>query len=208
MKHSMIKLVIFGIILGIGLYLFIRLFIIVPILQKNSQSYAPAVTTLSSGAKSDPMQFLATLSNVEVIVPGILGKDDPEGLFRVKLRDNQADFSDGETHGTISLNGLLKTQQTADGVDLFCDLVVNYGGSGNFHFVALFKKADSSLVHTSSVSIGDRIKIVSVNPETVIGNNYQVRVDYLDRGIDEAMVVAPTVEKEFTFLVKNHKINQ
>ncbi len=207
MKPS-IKLIAFSVILGLGLYLFAKEFIFIPRIKAETQKYSPAMTSLSVEAKSDPMKFLATLSNAEVIVPGVLEKNDPEGLVRVKLKNNQADFSAGATTGQIFLNGLLKTQKTSDGVDIFCDLVVSYGGSGNFHFVALFKFADDVLVHTSSLAVGDRIKIVSLVPELASGNNYQVKVNYLDRNINEALSLEPTVKQELIFLVKGHKIVQ
>ncbi|PIT95267.1 hypothetical protein COT98_00515 [Candidatus Falkowbacteria bacterium CG10_big_fil_rev_8_21_14_0_10_39_9] len=203
-----IKIIIFSVLLGVGLYLFVKEFILIPRIQAESQKYSQAITNLSNEAKSDPMKFLATLSNVEVVVPGVLGKNDPEGLVRAKLKNNQANFSDGVTSGQIFLNGLLKTQKTSAGVDIFCDLVVSYGGSGNFHFIALFKFADGTLVHTSSLAVGDRIKIVSLVPELTTGNDYQVKANYLDRNNNEAMSTDPTVKQELIFLVKGHKIVQ
>ncbi|MEI7619984.1 MAG: hypothetical protein WCJ57_00230 [Candidatus Falkowbacteria bacterium] len=194
------KVIILSVVLGVGLYLFARNFFIQPDRQKKAQEYSPAVTSLSGESKSDPMKFLSTLSNAEIIVPGILDKDDSEGLLRVRLENNQVEFFTDNFKGSVTMLSILKTQKTVDGVDVFCDLIVNYGKPQDFHFVALFKLADNSLVHTSSFSVGSQAKIIEVIPEINNDINYKVKGSYLN--------IVASEDKEFTFLVKNHKIIQ
>jgi|GEM_PF-1623686 len=202
------QLILLSLVLGIGLYLFVKMFLIEPQRREISDHYAPAITTLSSAAKSDPLQFLAAVSNAEIIVPGELNPSDPEGLLRAQLKNNQAEFVDSGSRGTVFLGQILKTQRTSSGVDIFCELVVSYGGSGNFHFVTLFKFSGGVLLNTSSASIGDRIKILDLKPDLVVDNSYLVTVDYLDRAESEPMATEPTIKKSLIFSVVNHRLKQ
>ena len=188
------KIIILSVILGVGLYLLVWNFLINPIRQKKVQEYSSAVTDLSSEAKSDPLKFLATLSNAEIIIPST------EKLLQVKLKDNQAEFFTDNSRGNVMMSSILKTQKTVDGVDVFCDLIVDYGQLQTSHFIALFKLSDGSLAHTSSFSVGNQVKITEVIPEADNDSNYQVKGNYFD--------IATTSTQEFTFSVKNHKIVQ
>lgn len=194
------KVIVLSVVLGIGLYFFVINFFIQSARQKKTQEYSLAITNLSSADKSDPMKFLSALSNAEIIVPGILDKDDSEGLLRVRLEDNQAEFFSDNLKGNVIISSILKTQKTIAGADIFCDLIVNYGQPQDFYFIALFRLIDDSLIHTSSFPVGNQVKIVEIVSEINNNVNYQIKGNYLN--------IVSTDIKEFTFLVKNHKIIQ
>lgn len=194
-KKKKIMLAILAVLLGIGLYFLLNYIFIKSLAPQES---ALAVTALSTEAKANPLKLLATLSNAEVSLPS---QDGAAAEIKVRLKDNQAKFFAGNQAGTVVLVKILKTQKTSDGVDIFCDFAVDFNTAASYHFIALFKITDDSLIQTSSFLAGNQAQISAIDPADIASDDYQIKGNYLVLGQEGSISV-----REFTFSVKNHKI--
>lgn len=145
--------------------------------------------------------------------------DVPELGVEVKLKDGEAEFEVPDTPviGYAVLGDELKATypvSPAAAEWVVTTLAVNSGGSGVFEYLVLFKVAssgDGELEHTSSVFIGDRVAVKSIELTEggqsggQRGDGLQVKVEYLDRGQDEAMSDVPTIPRTLTFAIENGK---
>ena len=85
----------------------------------------------------------------------------------------------------------------ADGKEDAIVFLARYGsGSGTFIYLAAFVSGPVTYRGTRVTYLGDRI-----SPQSISINEGIVTVKYLDRRLDEALAVEPTVRmtKEFTF---------
>ncbi len=74
-------------------------------------------------------------------------------------------------------------------------MAVQSGGTGVFHYVALFDVVKEKVTHRSSYFIGDRVVLLQATTSTTTASTYPLTIRYLDRADGEAMVDDPTVEK-------------
>ncbi|MCX6703203.1 MAG: hypothetical protein NTV02_00730 [Candidatus Zambryskibacteria bacterium] len=127
----------------------------------------------------------------------------PDSKVKVSLVDGRASYGTESDGGDISF-GKLIGGFGADTQYVFADMVVQSGGTGVFHYVALFGVQKGKVTHLSSRFIGDRIEVLGASGFVGTKENYTVTIDFLDRNIDEAMIDEPTVPKELVFEVRNN----
>lgn len=170
----------------------------------DSQPGVPPIPTLEFWSEAgDSAELLKNIGNASVLVP--------ETSVTVTLSNGSAPYVDGDTRGTVTLGSLLGGHMTGGGDhDLFVELVVDSGGSGTFHYLALVHmSAPGTLRHTSSVFVGDRVRLQSAVPVSEEASEaYDLVVSYLDRAINEPFAAAPTMPKQLLVTIKNHVIEQ
>jgi hypothetical protein len=79
---------------------------------------------------------------------------------------------------------------------------VNYGGSGSFVYVGLFRAGTSSMDHVDSLMVGDRISVDQVQFERS-GEALKAVVLYKDRGPNDAMAAVPSIPKKLVAPIQN-----
>ncbi len=99
-----------------------------------------------------------------------------------------------EAAGDLNQDGLI------DGTVVIFE---NSGGSGNFRKLCLMLNNGKELAHTDTVSIGDRVKITSLEI-----NDNTITVDYMDRAPGEGMITEPHIKKRVSYHVRGIKLEQ
>ena len=153
-------------------------------------------------APSTDADDAALLAGAEIRVPGDGQPDVP-----LTLREGRGDYVSGDERGQAVLDGVLGGVATADGRDLFANLSVIRGGSGNWRYVALFHIGpDGRARHADSRFVGDRVRLQRVETAGAVdGTHYDAILHYLDRGPDEAMAAAPTVPATLPLRIEDHR---
>jgi len=77
------------------------------------------------------------------------------------------------------------------------------GGSGTFYYLAVALYEDGGFVGKNAILLGDRI-----GPPAASVQNGLITVTYLDRGRDEAMAAAPSLEQKRYFIVHDSRLQE
>lgn len=141
------------------------------------------------------------LRNATLDVPG----DGAPGV-RVALEGGRADYRTGSEHGTVELVSVLGAVPTPDGADVFADVSVIRGGSGDFRYLMLFHDSGSGLAQTSAFLVGDRVVPTGIDAELTDDATYTLRLEYLDRGENAATAEAARIPRELELEVAEHRI--
>jgi hypothetical protein len=129
----------------------------------------------------------------------------PELNVDVDLVSGQGEFPvlDTPVIGYVAIGKNIATSSSL----AISTLAVNGGGTGIFEYLALFRESSNgSIEHTSSIFIGDRIEVKSI--EFTKDNSGKVtgaKVSYLDRSPDDAMAEIPTIPRTLEVLIKDSK---
>lgn len=147
-------------------------------------------------ALSDVTQYQSQIKNALIVVP--------DTTVRISLVDGRASYGTALDGGDVALvrlvGGVTLDEHTSH---VFADIAVQSGGTGVFHYIALFEIIDGKITHTSSYFIGDRVTINAVSLVSGNAHSYVARVDYLTRESDQAMVDDPTVPQHIDITVQN-----
>ncbi|MDD5318698.1 MAG: hypothetical protein PHF79_02670 [Candidatus Pacebacteria bacterium] len=143
----------------------------------------------------------------------------PQTGVEVALNAGQADYTDSQIKGHVSVGAILNYAYTDDGsYDVFVEMLLTKENQAPvLHYVALFRLTGKSVKYTSAVLIGDRLPIQSVTPKhdravEFTGSNstfetkngYLLNVSYLDRKNAEPMTTPPTLQEVITLHVRSH----
>ena len=105
------------------------------------------------------------------------------------------------TEETILMDKFAYGDLNIDGKKDTALLLARYGGgSGTFIYVAAFISGPVTYRGSEAIFIGDRIE-----PQSISINAGVVKVEYLDRGPDDAFAVEPTIPTSKEFVYKNGK---
>lgn len=132
----------------------------------------------------------------------------PDTTTMVTLKNGEASFTADQVQGFVVLDNILAIQHVGDGHDVFAKMAVNFGGSGTFTYIALFTGIDHTFQYAGAFSVGDRVRIESVDLGNVNGTTYTATVNYLDRKPEEPLAAEPTVKKSATATVVNHQFKK
>lgn len=138
--------------------------------------------------------------NTEVTVPGT--------NQTVSLMNGKATFSEDGANGTIQMGDQFAVVRLGDNnFNVFGEVVVNYGGSGDFNYVVLYHATRQLFENTDFSNIGDRIIVKSLEPtvKNKPADGYTLNVNYLDRGPNTPMSDTPTNPKTLSLEVKENK---
>lgn len=92
------------------------------------------------------------------------------------------------------LGDVAATQNTSNGEDILVSFYVNYGGSGVFVYIGLFREIEGHQTLIAFTTVGDRVIVESITPgQAQPDDSYEVTIDYLDRTGSESMADTPTV---------------
>lgn len=149
--------------------------------------------TADTSSPLDSQEIEKLIKSAELIVP--------ETNYKVKLKNGEASFNDGQVSGDVVVVSVLGQRKRGEGHDVWVDVAESSGGTGIFHYLALFEASPQEAKYLSSKFLGDRIKVLSATSEPESGENYTLIVRYLDRKEGEPMVADPSVEKEASFQV-------
>jgi hypothetical protein len=140
--------------------------------------------------------------------PLVLTRQDLENLEYRGIYDQAVKLSAGQYSGPPFVEGgasrptlVLQTQASGDldqdGVaDAAVVLVENSGGSGSFTYLAAVLNANGIPVNTSTILLGDRVKVQSIQ----VADN-QIHLSILTHAPKDALC-CPTQEAEMKFLLK------
>jgi hypothetical protein len=84
---------------------------------------------------------------------------------------------------------------------------VNYGGTGSFVYIGLFRTGTSTMEHLDSILVGDRVSVDAVSFERS-GTVLKAVALYKDRGEHEPMAVAPTVPKKLVAPIEGNSFGE
>jgi len=128
----------------------------------------------------------------------------PETSFNANLNNGWGTFSDETVRGTVHVEPILAKISAGEEYDTFAAMTVDMGGSGTFYYLALFRINTKSVSHTSSIFLGDRIKVQSVTLGEMEEGSYVATVRYLDRPDNASFFDPPTQERERALTVSDH----
>ncbi|TXG76480.1 hypothetical protein E6Q11_04430 [Candidatus Dojkabacteria bacterium] len=140
------------------------------------------------------------MSNTLIKVPGT--------NQTVSLVNGKADFNEGGASGNIMLGDQFAVVKLGENnFNVLGNVVVNYGGSGDFVYVVLFHATNQLFQYEDFSNVGDRVPVKSLIPviEGKPINGYKLDVNYLDRGHTAPMSDTPTFKKTLTLEVKDNK---
>ena len=130
----------------------------------------------------------------------------PESGAEVQLVDGGATYDDGVSKITVTLGDVFALHKTGKNeYDAFAILSVNYGGSGTFRYVGLFKVRPDTTEHTSSALLGDRIVVDKILIKGK-GGEYTISVTGLTRNEYEPLSTPPSLPFTWDFFVSNHTL--
>lgn len=155
-----------------------------------------SLTSTSLYTSIDITQYTSKIENALIVVP-----DTNTRLSLIGGRASYGTSLDGGDVALVKLLGGVSVDKRTSHV--FADIAVQSGGTGVFHYVALFEIIDGTVQHTASYFIGDRVTVDSVAVTPVDTQLYTVRINYLDRGIEQAMTGDPTVPQVLDLRVQN-----
>lgn len=164
--------------------------------NKTPQENKVDNTVAVQGDTVDVMQYASKIENALITVP-----DTSTKISLVDGRASYGTFLDGGDVTFVKLIGGIRVNTTTSHV--FADVVVQSGGTGVFHYVLLFEVVGDTINHLSSYFVGDRVEVSSVSLVSKDTRSYAVKIDYLDRGADQAMVDDPTIPKDMIVEVRN-----
>jgi hypothetical protein len=169
------------------------------------------VLIVITACESSPVSPLVMPTN-ELIEPTssplVLTRQDLENLEYRGIYDQAVKLSAGQYSGPPFVEGgasrptlVLQTQASGDldqdGVaDAAVLLVENSGGSGSFTYLAAVLNANGIPVNTSTILLGDRVKVQSIQ----VADN-QIHLSILTHAPKDALC-CPTQEAEMKFLLK------
>lgn len=129
----------------------------------------------------------------------------PDTTTKISLVDGRASYGTATDGGDVTLIKLIGGEKVSTGAThVFADIAVQSGGTGVFHYVALFDVSSGKPVYLSSHFVGDRVILSSASTTPKDNQSYMLKVQYLDRREGDAMVEEPTVPKEMNIEVKNN----
>lgn len=129
----------------------------------------------------------------------------PDTAIKISLVEGRASYGTAIDGGDVTLIKLIGGEKVSTGArHIFADIAVQSGGTGVFHYIALFDVSSGSPVHLSSYFIGDRVILSSISTTPKDSQSYMLKVQYLDRAEGDAMVEEPTVSKAIDIEVKNN----
>ncbi len=162
----------------------------------------PGTQTPVSGNTSTPS--LIDFSTYEQSVKNTL-ITVPDTNVNISLVDGRASYGTTLDGGDVTLIKLIGGEKTSTGAThVFADIAVQSGGTGVFHYVALFDVSSGKPVYRSSHFIGDRVILTSVSTTPKDTQSYMLKVQYLDRVEGDPMVAEPNVPKEVSVEVKGY----
>jgi len=146
-------------------------------------------------------RIILTLADLENKVVEITRKESGQ-----KLEYQLSMTEDSPIAGSVLVLDEYATDNTMTG-DVFVPYAVNYGGSGSFISVGLFVQKDgATLEMQDTYLVGDRIVIEKL----VLDQNatpHILHITYRDRKEGESFAAEPTVPKEATILVSEHRFD-
>jgi hypothetical protein len=154
----------------------------------NNPSPVPSLST-----KSDSFDF----GNQKIMLSN-------QELAFVNGTYKSSDTADSGHSATIDNQTLSPSKTRAAAI-----LIDNPGGSGTFYYLIAGMQKDGMEIYSEPVSLGDRIKIVSVTVEDPEAHdNGEIVVVYLDRAEGAPMAEEPTqqVTKKYSFLENGNLI--
>lgn len=117
------------------------------------------------------------------------------------------DMPDAPTKGTVMLMPELSRVQKESG-DLVMPFAVNYGGTGAFNYLGIFKAEGASYRLQSSRLVGDRIGVDSLSLSSRKDDAYTARLLYRDHAENSALASTPTDPRALEVTVFDHMIEQ
>lgn len=107
---------------------------------------------------------------------------------------------DSQNYGTVlpgEVEVLMDKALYFDAFMFAVPVAINYGGSGTFYYGFVFADKDTSLELVDTFFLGDRIDFQEFTSEKIDPDlfQYEISAHYLDRGIDDSFVDAPTHQK-------------
>lgn len=175
-------------------------------LQKTTQPNALAIDTPTPMAKGIPSENPATPLNEQLAAATIIVPQTP-GNPKVKLTDGTGEYNQGGYQASVAIvPGYSAEAETPQGQDTLGVFSVNYGGSGQFFYLGLFRAGTGSLLLSDMISLGDRVMIQSLKTqeEEDTSPEYEVVVSYLEHGPNQNMAEEPDVPVTKVYKVKNH----
>jgi hypothetical protein len=115
----------------------------------------------------------------------------------VSLHNGVYKSFDGQQTSTIAEQVISASRMKAAAV-----VIDQPGGSGSFYYLIGAMKKGGNDIYSQPISLGDRIKIVSVVVQDAQDHdNGEIVVDYLDHAADSSMAAEPTIQiiKKFAF---------
>ena len=111
------------------------------------------------------------------------------------------DFNDKTNYGSYGTVAVGKEMTTIKDGGIATILALNFGGSGESIYLAVFKLGETSWAVSDMQLLGDRIEIKDIKTD-----NNLVIVNYKEHGEDQAMAEEPKIEVEKTFEYTNGKL--
>jgi hypothetical protein len=168
----------------------------------------------SSPKNQKPLHLVLGLILIIVVLFAVKGMQHSTTSVPVMTAEKTFDFANatltlndqkiGFVNGTFSVNDPATGEHSArigtrtldsKGDKAAAIILDSPGGSGAFYYLVGSTLVDGKEKYSKPVLLGDRIKIESVTvTDPQEHDNGEITVEYLDRGPQDAMVVAPTVK--------------
>lgn len=180
----------------------------------------------ASGSQSQMTQLDAIAAN-DSTLKGMLDNSSvrvPDTAVDVVLKGGTASYMNGQVRGTVTLGKILGKTKVEAGYDVFVEMTLTSNIIPGQKRVALFNLTNAGTKYGSSVIIGDRVILQSLNisddPRVSAQYKYEnlnmrfanvayvVKVNYLDRKNGEPATATPSLAKDIQFSVKNHIISK
>ncbi len=126
----------------------------------------------------------------------------------VSLVNGVGEFEEDGANGTIQLGDQFAVVKLGENdFNVFANVIVNYGGSGDFVYVVLYHATNQLFQYEDFSNVGDRVPVKSLIP-VIEGrpiNGYALDVNYLERANNAPMSDTPDIKKTLSLNVKNNK---
>lgn len=193
-------IVLFFILAGLGI---LWLYFFTP--EKNTIS-SPNATSSSQSKTDSTLSSVDSSMYVDAVKNTIITVPDTD--VTLSLVDGRASYGTLLDGGDVTLVNVIGAEKITGKTYAYADIAVQSGGTGVFHYVALFDVSSNKARYLSSYFIGDRVVLSAASSTPRNATSYTLSVRYLDRADGEAMASEPTVSKEIQIEVKNNQFVQ
>ena len=168
-------------------------------IKTNQNHVSETGAYISNSVLHEPIditQYKSKIENALIMVP--------DTSTQISLVGGRASYGTDVDGGDVTLVKLLGGATIDPHTShVFADIAVQSGGTGVFHYVALFEIVDGSIRHTSSHFIGDRVVVGSASVVSTDNRSYGIRINYLNRAPEQAMTDEPTIPQTLDLTVQN-----
>jgi hypothetical protein len=126
-----------------------------------------------------------------------IAQDLLSSVMTIPLTNEKVTLTNGRY--TMRQGGYIKMGNviTTAGQDIFADFTVNYGGSGDFVSVGMFRDDRGSIQEIAATPLADRVIVTGITAEKPAKDgSYRLLIMYLDRTPTQSMADTPTLEKQ------------